>query len=199
MSRCRSRDSPPPSTNTRIPVHARPRDCWVGDDLRYPAKPDGGRQVNVGRHQDRHRSQARQCGDRDERAGPGLHEHPDVGALPHTDVDQAADHVVDPSIDGLEGVHSSVEQQALAIGQIAGLLGHDAAERHPGVVIDLSQARQPRQGAIGLDSQCAGGLVGRHQRVGRRPGHGERHRGRGRGAVRYPELGETPVSSRTAG
>ena len=151
-----------------------------------PPSRDGGRQVGVGRHQHRHRAEARQRGDRDERAGPGLHQHPDVGALPHADLDQAADHIVDAAIDRLEGVDSPVEQQALPIGHVAGLLGHDAAERDPGVVVDLAEARQPGQRAIGLDGQRPGGLVGRDERVGRRPGQAEHHLGRGRGAVRDP-------------
>ena len=115
----------------------------VGDDLRHPAEPGRGGQVGVGRHQHRHRAEARQRGDRDERAGPGLHQHADVGALPHADLDQAAHHIVDAAVDGLVGVHAAVEQQALPVGYVARLLGHDAAQRDPGVVVDLAEARQP--------------------------------------------------------
>ena len=87
----------------------------IGDDLRHRAQSGGGGQIAVGRHQHRHRAEARERGDRDERAGPGLHQHADVGALPHADLDQAAHHVVDAAVDRLVGVHPAVEQQRLPV------------------------------------------------------------------------------------
>ena len=78
------------------------------------AEPRRGRQVDVGRHQHRNGAKPGQRRDRDQRAGPGLHQHADVRALPHADLDQAADHVVDAAVDRLVGVDAAVEQQALA-------------------------------------------------------------------------------------
>ena len=74
-------------------------------------------------------------------------------ALSHADIDEAADHVVDPAVHRFVGVDAAVEQQALALGDVAGLLGHDAAERDPGVVVDLAEAREPRQRAVRLDGE----------------------------------------------
>ena len=99
---------------------------------RHPAEPGGGRQVGVGRHQHGDRAEPGQRGDGDQRAGPGLHQHPDVGALPHADLDEPAHHVVDAAVDGLVGVHPAVEQQALARRGARGLLGHDAARARCG-------------------------------------------------------------------
>ena len=87
----------------------------VGDDLRHRSEPRRGGQVDVGRHQDRDGAKPRQRGDRDERAGPGLHQHADVRALPHADLDEAADDVVDAAIHRFVGVDAAVEQQALAL------------------------------------------------------------------------------------
>ena len=88
-------------------------------------------------------------------------------ALAHPDLDQAAHDVVDAAVHCLVGVHAAVEQEGLAVGRVAGLLGHDAAERDPGVVVDLTEPGQPRQGAGGLDRQGARRLVGRDEGVGR--------------------------------
>ena len=74
-------------------------------------------QVGVGRHQHRDRTEARQRGDGDQRAGPGLHQHADVRTLAHADVDEAADDVVDAAVDRLVGVHAAVEQQELTVGR----------------------------------------------------------------------------------
>ena len=158
----------------------------VGDDVGDRTEPGGGHQVGVGWHQHGHRAQARECGDRDERAGPRLHQHTDVRALPHADLDQAADDVVDAAIHRLVGVDATVEQQGLAVGEIAGLLGHEPAQRDPGVVVDLAQPGKPGQGADGLDHHGARGLVGGDDRVGRRPGQVEDHFGGGGDAVGHP-------------
>ena len=158
----------------------------VGDDVRYRAQPGRGHQVGVGWHQHRDRAEARERGDRDQRAGPGLHQHADVRALPHADLDQAADDVVDAAVHRLVGVHAAVEQQGLPVGQVAGLLGHEPAERDPGVVVDLAEPGKPGQGAIGLDNQRARRLVGGDERVGGRAGQAEDHLGGGGGAVGHP-------------
>ena len=147
----------------------------VGDDLRHGAESHNGREVGVGRHQHRHRTKARQRRDRHQRTGPRLHQHADMCALPHADLDQAAHHIVDATIDRFIGMHAAVEQQAFASRRTAGLLGHDPAERDPGVVVDLPQAGQPGQRADRLDGQCPRRLVGRDHRVGRRPGQREGH------------------------
>ena len=55
------------------------------------------------------------------------------------------------------------------------LLTDDAAQRDPGVVVDLTQSGQSRQGARRLDREHAHRLVGRHHRIGgtasQRQGH----------------------------
>ena len=96
--------------------------------------------------------------------------HADVVALAHPDVDEAAHHVVDAAVDGLVGVHAPVEEQELAVGRTAGLLGDDAAERDPGVVVDLAEPGSRGSVRSGLDGQCAHRLVGRDHRVGRTTG-----------------------------
>ena len=153
----------------------------VGDDLGHRAEPRRGRKVGVGRHQHGHRAEPGQRRDRHQRAGPRLHQHTDMGALPNTDLDQAAHDVVDAAVDRLVGVDAPVEQQAFAVRRAAGLLGHDPAERDPGVVVDLPEPGQPRQRADRLDGQRPRRLVGRDHGVGCRPGQGEGHlAGRGR-------------------
>jgi hypothetical protein len=147
----------------------------IGDNLRRRTQPRRGRQIGVRRHQHRHRAQPRQRGYRHQRAGSSLHQHTDVGALAHADLDQAADDIVDATIHCLVGVDTAVEQQAFAFWRAAGLLGHDPAERDAGVIVDLSEPGQPGQRAHGLDGQRAGRLVGRGDGVGRGPGHAERH------------------------
>ena len=158
----------------------------VGDDVGNPAEPRGLGQVGVGGHQHGDRAEPRQRRDRDQRAGPGLHQDADVRALAHADLDEPADDVVDAAVHRLVGVHAAVEQQELAVGRRRGLLGHDPAERDAGVVVDLAEPGQPRQGAGGLDGQRARRLVGGDERVGRRAGQAERHLGGGGRAVRDP-------------
>ncbi|CDP89513.1 hypothetical protein BN975_05369 [Mycolicibacterium farcinogenes] len=151
----------------------------VGDDLGHAAEPGRLGQIRFGQ-QHGHRTQPGQRRDRDQRAGPGVHQDPDPGTLAHPDVDQAAHHVVDPPIHRLVGVDPAVEQQRLTVGRAAGLLTHDAAERDAGVIVDLTQPGQARQGPRRLDDQSPGVLVRRDQRIGGRTGHPERHLG-GRG------------------
>ena len=158
----------------------------VGDDLRYRPEPRRGGQVDVWRHQNRNGAQPRQRGDRDERAGAGLHQHADVRTLSHADLDQAADDVVDAAVHRFVGVDAAVEQQALALGYVAGLLGHDAAKRDPGVVVDLAESREPGQGAIRLDGERPRGLVGGHDCVGGGSRQAERQLRCSGGGVRHP-------------
>ena len=136
------------------------------------AEPGRLGKVGVGGHQHRDRAEPGQRRDRDQRAGPRLHQHADMRALADTDVDEAADDVVDAAVDGLVGVHAPVEQQEFAVGRAAGLLGHDPAERDPGVVVDLPSRASLRQRADRLDGQRARRLVGRDEGVGGRCGPG---------------------------
>ena len=112
----------------------------VGDDLTDSPEPDRGSQVGVGLQQDRDGSQPRQRGDGHQRAWPGFHQHADMFALTHPDLDEAAHDVVDAPVDRLVGVHTSVEEQEFALRRIVGLFADDPAQRDPGVVVDLAQS-----------------------------------------------------------
>ena len=158
----------------------------VGDDLGHSPEPDRRGQVDVGLHQHRDGAQPRQRGDGHQRAGPGLHQHADAVALAHPDLDQAAHDVVDAPVDRLVGVHASVEQQEFALRRVVRLLVDDAAQRDPGVVVDLAQSGQTRQRSDGLDGERAHGLVGCDDRVGRTAGQCQRRLGYLAQAVRQP-------------
>ena len=81
----------------------------VGDDLGDTTESHRLFEVGVIRHQHRDRTQSRQGRDRDQCAGPGVHQHTDPDALAHADVDQTAHDVVDAPVDGFVGVHPAVE------------------------------------------------------------------------------------------
>ena len=147
----------------------------VGDDLGDSAESGGLGEVSVRRHQHRHTAQPGQRRNGHHRAGAGVHQDPDPGALPHTDLNEPAHHIVDTAIDGLIGVDASVEQQELAVGYRLRLLRNDAPQRDSGVVIDLTEPNQTWQGARGLDGEGADGLVGADHGIGRSAGdrHGQ--------------------------
>ena len=149
----------------------------VGHDLRHSPEPDRLGQVGVGQHHYRDRAQPGQRGDRNQRAGPRLHQHAHAVALAHTDFDQAANHVVDAAVDGLVGVHAAVEQQEFALRGVVGLLLDDAAQRYAGVVVDLPEAGQPRQRSGGLHCQRAHRFVGGDDRVDGTAGQRDRRLG----------------------
>ena len=164
IARSRRRRAPAPGTGSRRAASRLLGSVMISVT---PPEPDRRGQVGVGRHQHRHRAQPRQRGDGDQRTGPGLHQHTDAIALAHADLDQAAHDVVDAAVDRLVGVHAPVEQQELAVRGIARLLVDDAAQRDPGVVVDLPEPGQPRQRAGGLHGQRARRFVGGDDRVGR--------------------------------
>ena len=165
-----------------------------------PPEPDRRRQVDVGRHQHGDGAQPGQRGDRDQRAGPGLHQHADPVALAHPDLDQAAHDVVDAAVDRLVGVHAAVEQQEFALGRVVRLLVDDAAQRDSGVVVDLAEPGQPRQRAGRLDGQRAHRLVGGDHRVGRAASQCQRQPRTPRPRrARCRELNATPLSVGSAG
>ena len=166
--------------DARFQFPGRGQIAGIGDDLGHPTQACRRREVGIRRHQHRDSAQPRQRGDGDQRAGPGFHQHADARTLTHSHLDEAAHHVVDATVHRLVGVHPSVEEQRLTLRGLVRLLTHDAPQRNPGVVVDLSQAGQPRQRAGGLHRERARGLVRRDERVGRRPGQAERHLG-GRG------------------
>ena len=153
----------------------------VGDDLRHRAEPRRGGQVDVGRHQNRDRAEPRQRGDSDERAGPGLHQHADVRALPHADLDQAADDVVDPAVHRLVGVDPAVEQQALPWGTSRAC--SDMMRPSEIRVWSLIWPRRASLGSVRYVSMASvrADLLAATMRVGGGPRQAERHLGRGGG------------------
>ena len=110
----------------------------IGDDVGDTAEAKHLVEVGIVWHQHGDGAEPGQRGDGDERAGPGVHQDPDPGALADADVDQATHDVVDAPVDCFVGVHPSVEQQELTAGCRLGLLIDDARQRDPGVVIDLA-------------------------------------------------------------
>ncbi|CFS07179.1 Uncharacterised protein [Mycobacterium tuberculosis] len=111
----------------------------VGQDLGHSPEPDRRGQVGVWPHHHGNRSQPRQRGDGDQRAGPSLHQHADTVTLPHPDRDEATNDIVDPPVYRLIGVHAPVEQQEFTLRGIVCLFVDDAAQRDPGVVVELTQ------------------------------------------------------------
>ncbi len=158
----------------------------VGEDLGHSPEPHRGGQVGVGPHHHRDGAQAGQRGDGHQRAGPGLHQHADPVALAHPDLDEAADDVVDAPVHRLVGMHPPVEQQEFALRGVVRLLLDDAAQRDPGVVVDLPQPDQSWQRAGRFDGQGAHGFVGRDDGVGRAADHAQRRLGGLPDAVREP-------------
>ena len=94
----------------------------VGDDLGHSPEADGCGEVDVGLQQDRDRAQPRHRGDGDQRARPGFHQHSDVFALAHPDLDEAAHDVVDAPVHRLIGMNAPVEQQEFAVRRLAELV-----------------------------------------------------------------------------
>ena len=158
----------------------------IGDHLGDAAEAGRLGEIGVRRHQHRDGAEPGQGGDRDERRGPGVHQHPDPHTLAHADVNQAAHHVVDAAVDPLVGVHPPVEEQELAIGSPVGLLIDDAAQRDSGVIVDLAEPGEAGQGAGGLDGQRPHRLVGVDHRVGGTPHQRGRQPGRLGDAVHDP-------------
>ena len=139
-----------------------------------PPEPDRRGQIGVRPHHHGNRAQPGQRGDRHQRTGSGLHQHAHPVALAHPDLDQATNDVVDAPVHGLVGVHAPVEQQEFALRGVVCLFVDDAAQRDPGVIVDLSQPGQPRQRPGRLHGQGPHRFVGRDDRVGRAAS--QRHR-----------------------
>ena len=162
----------------------------VGQDLIHPAQPDRRGQVGVRSYHHGDRTKPGQRGNGDQRAGPRLHQHTHPVALPHPDLDQAANHIVDAAVHRLVGVHAPVEQQELALRGVVCLFFDDAAQRDPGVVVELSQPGQPRQRPDRFHGQCAHRFVSADDGVGRTPSQ------RNRGFGSFPDTVHEPRAQR---
>ena len=90
----------------------------VGQDLVHSPEPDRRGQIGIRSYHHRNRTEPGQRGNGNQRAGPRLHQHTHPVALPHPDLDQAANDVVDAAVDSLVGVHAPVEQEELALWRV---------------------------------------------------------------------------------
>ena len=84
-------------------------------------------------------------GDDDERARPRRHQHADVLALAHADVQQAGDDVVDARPCRPVRVRAVLEQEEDAVAVAAGLLVEQQRERDLRAALDLAEAGEAGQ------------------------------------------------------
>ena len=113
--------------------------------------------IAVGPHQHRDRAEPVQGDDRGQRARARLHQHADVLALAHADLEQAPDDVVDPLVDRRAGVAAVLEQQRHVLGRALGLLVDQQAEGDPRPGADPAEPVEPAELPGGAPSSCAGG------------------------------------------
>ena len=160
----------------------------VGDDP--PGAPELGltRGVAVRSHQHRHRADPVQRRDDRQRARAGLHQDPDVLALPDADLEQPADHVVDPLLDREVGVGTVFEEQHDVVGSRLRLLVEQQPERDPGSRVDPAEPVE----LVELSRRAADDLADRA--AGAEGGPGERLHGSDPGADRQLGAGADPIA-----
>ncbi len=148
--------------------------------------------VAVGAHQHRDGPEPVQGGDRGQRARPRLHEHADVLALAHADLEQPVDDVVDPLVDGRPRVAAVLEEQRDVVGRALRLLVDQQAEGDPRAGADPAEPVEPAELPGALAEQRA-------RRAGRAEGRaGERLGGAEAGARGKLEPGAEPAADRAA-